>query len=238
MTEKHICPLAKFSKHKTDEHHCNQQCGASIAVQARYEAAGIPEGYRGIYMDDNPVSESQTKVFEALDKYVETFHNPEVRIKNVFLYSSNVGTGKTHTAISLLNEYIRRRFLMYAKEGRQIPETIGYFLDVTAWQNEYNMAAMSGDQNGMAKIASDIKRLSEIEMVVFDDIAVRSVSEALGGYIHTIINARNVAGLPTIFTSNIPMEDVNQVFDKRTYEQERYMTVQLHFGGESKRGIR
>ena len=238
MAEKHICPLAKFSKHKTDDHHCNQQCGASIAVQARYEAANIPTEYQGLYMDDNPVRESQSKVYEALDKYVESFHKSDVRIKNVFLFSKNSGTGKSHTAIALLNEFIRRRFLMFAKEGRQIPETIGYFLDVTAWQNEYNMAAMSGDQDGMAKISADIKRLSEIELVVFDDLAVRSVSEALAGYVHTIINARNVAGLPTIFTSNVPMEDVSQVFDRRTYDRVRDMTVQLHFGGESKRGRR
>lgn len=237
-TKSYECPLAPFSKHGIDSGNCSEMCGASIAVKARYAAAGIPSEYQGIYMEDNPVRESQQKVYEALDKYVGTFSKPDTRIKNVYLFSQASGTGKSHTAIALLNEFIRRRFLMYAKQQKQIPETIGVFLDVTAWQNEYNMASMSGDSEGMAKIASDIKRLSTVEFLVFDDLAVRSVSEALGGYIHTIINARTVSGLPTVFTSNVPMEDVNQVFDKRTYDRVRDQTVQLHFGGESKRGRR
>lgn len=238
MTEQHICPLAKFSKHKTDDYHCNQQCGASIAVQARYEAANIPDGYRNIYLDNSPVRDNQEKIYKALDAYMKTFIQEDVQIKNLYLSSKSPGTGKTTTSIVILNEWIRRRFLYFAKKGETIPEVLGLFMDVTEFQNRYNMATLSNDDEEMARIASDIRKYSEAPFLVVDDLGVRSATEAFRGYLHTIINARVSRGKPTVYTSNEQIDSLKTIFDARLYDRVRDQTLEMSFSGGSKRGRR
>lgn len=237
-TKSYECPLAPFSKHGIDNATCSEMCGASIAVKARYAAAGIPQDYQGIYLDNSPAKDDQPEVYKALEKYVETFGQEDVRIKNVYLFSRATGTGKSTSAAALLNEWIRRRFLYHVKKGEQVPEVLGLFLDVTEWQNEYNMAAMTKDDESMTKIATDIKRYSTVPFLVCDDIGVRGASEAFRGYLHTILNARTTNNLPTVYTSNEDMDSLATTFDQRLYDRVRDQTVVLAFKGESKRGRR
>jgi DNA replication protein DnaC len=44
--------------------------------------------------------------------------------------------------------------------------------------------------------------------------------------------------IPTVFTSNLPIEEMAVVFDARLYDRMRDMCAVLHFNGESKRGRR
>jgi DNA replication protein DnaC len=75
-------------------------------------------------------------------------------------------------------------------------------------------------------------------MAVLDDIGLRSASEAFRSYVHAIVNYRTANGLPTVFTSNLPIEEMAQVFDARLYDRMRDMCAVLHFNGESHRGRR
>lgn len=77
--------------------------------------------------------------------------------------------------------------------------------------------------------------LNAIEKIV---IGVRGATEAFRSYLHAIINYRTTNGLPTVYTSNLPIEDMAQVFDDRLYDRMRDQCAVLHFEGGSKRGIR
>jgi DNA replication protein DnaC len=95
---------------------------------------------------------------------------------------------------------------------------------------------MTNDDSEMAKIKATIQRTQTAPFAVLDDIGVRSASEAFRSYVHAIVNYRTANGLPTVFTSNLPIEEMAQVFDARLYDRMRDMCAVLHFGGESKRG--
>jgi DNA replication protein DnaC len=73
---------------------------------------------------------------------------------------------------------------------------------------------------------------------VLDDLGVRDVTTAFRGDLHSVINARTTNALPTIFTSNLPIEEMAQVFDSRLYDRVRDQCAVLAFSGESKRGRR
>ncbi|MNV31878.1 hypothetical protein D3C71_1232000 [compost metagenome] len=82
------------------------------------------------------------------------------------------------------------------------------------------------------------QRAKAAPFVVLDDIGVRSASEAFRADLHGVVNARVANALPTVYTSNIPMDELAQVFDRRLADRVRDMCVVVPFKGESKRGIR
>jgi DNA replication protein DnaC len=129
-------------------------------------------------------------------------------------------------------------YLGSLKRERQALQTPAVFLDVNAFQTDYNLATMTNDDSEMAKIRATIQRTQAAPFAVLDDIGVRSASEAFRSYVHAIVNYRTANGLPTVFTSNLPIEEMAQVFDARLYDRMRDMCAVLHFGGESKRGKR
>jgi DNA replication protein DnaC len=208
----------------------------------RVANAGTPADYRLLTLSTSPAREEQAKIYGTLEKYVATFERQfdanADRIKALYLWSESPGTGKTTTAIAVLNEWMLAHYLGSLKRERQALQTPAVFLDVNAFQTDYNLATMTNDDSEMAKIRATIQRTQAAPFAVLDDIGVRSASEAFRSYVHAIVNYRTANGLPTVFTSNLPIEEMAQVFDARLYDRMRDMCAVLHFGGESKRGRR
>lgn len=227
---------------------CNAQCPSYIAIHGtsgtggRSALAGLPKEYRLVTLDNSPVAANQPKIYDTLRKYAATFErmfDPEgERIKSLYLYSESPGTGKTTSACALINEYIIANYIGSLKRSRQALQQPAVFLDVNAFQTDYNLATMTNDEASMSAIKATIKRTQAAPFAVIDDIGVRSASEAFRAYVHAIINHRTTNGMPTIFTSNLPIEEMAKVFDARLYDRMRDQCAVLTFGGDSKRGMR
>ena len=230
-------PLTPFFRDKGDGLTA-QQRAAVISVQSRYERAGIPKGYRDIYLDNSPAREDQAKIYTLLESYVKTFTADDVRIKNLYIVSNSPGTGKTTTGAALINEYIRRRFMYLASKGRTIPEVLALFMDVNQIQRRYNTAVMSDNKDEIARIVTDLEKAGKVPFLVIDDLAVRSASESYRSLIHDLINERITEELPTIYTSNVPVRDLASVFDDRLSDRIQDQCAVLSFKGTSKRGVR
>lgn len=247
MTHANNCILAGKCKLANSDA-CNRSCGHFIGMMGysgtggRVANANTPADYRLLTLATSPARESQAKIYGTLEKYIATFDRqfePDGdRIKSLFLWSESPGTGKTTTAISVLNEWLIAHYLGSLKRNRQVAQTPAVFLDVNAFQTDYNLASMTNDDESMAKIKATILRTQHAPFAVLDDIGVRSASEAFRSYVHAIVNYRTANGLPTIFTSNLPIEEMAVVFDARLYDRMRDMCAVLHFDGTSKRGRR
>jgi DNA replication protein DnaC len=227
---------------------CNRSCGHFIAMSGysgnggRVANANTPADYRLLTLATSPARENQSKIYGTLEKYTQTFERQFEadgnRIKSLYLWSESPGTGKTTTAIVVLNEWMIAHYLGSLKRNRQSLQTPAYFLDCNAFQTDYNLATMTNDDAAMGSIKATIQRTQQAPFAVLDDIGVRSASEAFRSYVHAIVNYRTANGLPTIFTSNLPIEEMAVVFDARLYDRMRDMCAVLHFSGESKRGRR
>jgi DNA replication protein DnaC len=227
---------------------CTHQCSHAIAMHGysgtggRVANANTPSDYKLLTLANSPARESQEKIYGTLEKYTQTFDRqfePDGnRIKSLYLWSESPGTGKTTTAIAVLNEWMIAHYLGSLKRNRQAQQTPAYFLDVNSFQTDYNLATMTNDDSAMSAIKTTILRTQQAPFAVLDDTGLRSASEAFRSYVHAIVNYRTANGLPTIFTSNLPIEEMAVVFDARLYDRMRDMCAVLHFGGESKRGRR
>ena len=245
MTHIKRCLLAGYCRNPEQ---CSDLSPHYIAIHGlngeggRIAAANIPRDYRYITLANSPVRESQPKIYELLEKYVETFAGKE-RIKSLYLWSESPGTGKTTTASALANEYIIRNYLSALKAGEQPTQIPAYFLDVNEWQTDYNefnrpRVPEPIAEKAAAKYYRAMEKAKEAPFAILDDIGVREASEGFRGDLHAIINYRVTNELPTVYTSNLPVEEMARVFDARLYDRIRDMAGVIEFAGESKRGRR
>jgi len=252
QTNEKRCMLAQTCK-LAGSTACVNTCGSFIAMHGltgaggRAGAAGLPAEYRLITLENTPVRESQPKIYALLDDYVATFERQfdegEERMKSLYLHSTEPGTGKTTTASALLNAWLVAHYIGSLKRGKQPLQQPSYFLDVNAWQELYtgftrpNIPQDIAEQNSRPYYRQ-LELAKRTPFVVLDDIGVRGATDGFRGDLHTIINYRCANGLPTVYTSNLALEEMARVFDARLYDRMRDQCGVLAFGGQSKRGRR
>lgn len=226
----------------------------------RVKSSAVPSDYLGVLLADSPAREGQAEVYTKLDAYARSFSKQfederkrlategqsedEIRIKSLYLWSESPGTGKTTSAVALLNEYLIVHFIGKLKRKESPEQRPVYFLDANQLQTEYNAFNRPRVPEDIAEPASRryynaIEYAKQTEFVVIDDIGVRSVTDGFRADLHSVINERVTNMRPTVYTSNIPIEQLEDVFgERRLVDRIREMTMPIHFEGSSKRGIR
>lgn len=224
----------------------------------RIGSARIPEDYAGLLLHD--LDDLPTKLASELKAYKKSFDKQfrdvqdqlladgktrnEVRVKSVYLWSESPGTGKTTVACALIQEYLLISFLGHVKRGQNPPLSPVYFLDVNNWQTDYNgfnrkMVDEETAKDFSVRYYRAMEKAKNAEIAVLDDIGVRASTDGFRGDLHAVINHRVSKGLPTIYTSNIPIAELPDIFgEKRLTDRVRDMTKEIHFDGTSLRGIR
>lgn len=226
----------------------------------RVGAAGIPRDYDGVLLSDSPAREGQAETYRKLESYVKSFDKQfedvvtalraegktedEIRIKSLYLWSASPGTGKTTTASALINEWILRNYIGHLKRKQTPPQRPAYFLDLSELQREYNAFNRPKVPDSIAEPASKryyeaLERAKFTPFVVLDDVGVRDATDGFRGDLHDLVNYRVTNEMPTVYTSNIPIKGLPQVFgEARLADRIRDMTMEIHFKGESQRGRR
>lgn len=236
---------------------CSGFCPYYIAVHGfegrggRLDGSNIPVEYQSYTIADNPVRQSQPQLYRNMDGYVKSFEKMfdseldgvSQYIKNLYLFSYESGTGKTATASALANEFMARHYVGHVQRGITPPENAVYFMDCAELQQLYTQFTRPHIPRDIAESASRqyygmMERAKSAMFTVMDDIGVREASDGFRGDLHTIVNHRYTKKLPTVYTSNVPMEELTDVFDRRLYDRVRDLTFQYTFIGESHRGKR
>lgn len=235
---------------------CNRICPHYLAIHGatgaggRIGTASLPEEYRNLTISNVKPRDSEPEAFRLIDAYVGTFSRqferadePSKRIKSLYLWSPETGNGKTTTAAALLIAWITTHYIGSLQRSRQPLQRPALFVDVNELQTMYNGFNRSNVPQAIAEPIAEryyktLENAKQTPFIVMDDLGVRSSTDGFRGDLHSIVNYRTVTGLSTVMTSNIPMEDLSDVFDRRLYDRARDMTVVVRFTGESKRGMR
>lgn len=253
VTNENKCILKHNCKNAGVVGKCSVICPYFISLHGysgkggRLAEANIPRDYQKITIENNPVRREQPEVFERIDMWSKSF--PRIfeedgeRIRSLYLFSPETGTGKTTTACAIANSFLIYYFIECMKRGIQPVDKVVFYLDFNSFQlasNEANHPFSIPEERQRAKAIVTKSRITalNVPLLVVDDIGMRKPTDAFGSLVHDVINHRVTNRLPIVFTSNVPMEDLASCYDKRLFDRIRDQNNALFFQGESKRGLR
>ncbi|AFQ14630.1 DNA replication protein [Bacillus thuringiensis] len=235
---------------------CKSACPAFIQVQGLNGRGGkqgdalVPSEYRATMLNTSRSATTQPHVYGDLNSYIKTFKKAyneirstkETRLKDLYFWSLETGTGKTETASAILNEFLAYSYIRsILKDDPSGFVTPVFFLDMPSLQTLYlkfNRGNVPREEaEGAAREYYRRLRIAKkSRLVVFDEMGLRDVSEAFAGDIHDVINYRTVENLTSIYTSNVRLEDIERIYGRRIFDRTRRFTIAYEFYGESRRG--
>lgn len=177
-------------------------CRGKRSAERLFSEAGVPERYRDCRLSGFQVS-GHDELVAALSRcrhYVDNFLSDEGERRfrdSGLLFSGQPGVGKTHLAIAVLFELISR----YRVRGR--------FVDFTSLTQRLQSSL---DRSNSDSTASILGPLEDAEVLVVDELG--SGSPKLVSWTnevsYSLINKRYQRRLPTLFTTNYRLEEIEE----------------------------
>ena len=147
--------------------------------------------------------------------------------KNLYLYSTGCGNGKTSWALRIVQEYIRKIWFKSDMRPRvlfiNVPKFFLMLKDNISNQNEYTMH--------IKEYAADC------DLIVWDDIGTKMGTEFEVENLLNIVNNRIDNGKANIYTSNILPEQLKARVGERLYSRIVHLSENIELRGADKRGI-
>ncbi len=170
-------------------------------VAALQEKSGLSKRLRRYTLDNfRPyVSASASRGVERVEEYLGHWEENRENGRGLY-FCGGVGTGKTHLAVAVLNELIRRR---------RVPSlfvTVPELLDNL--RETYNKPGRNLDEW--------MDAVQNADFLVLDDLGSERPTEWVRERIFVIVNHRYREALSTVFTSNIGPKDLAEQLGERT----------------------
>jgi DNA replication protein DnaC len=134
-----------------------------------------------------------------VDEYLESWEENQEEGNGLY-FCGGVGTGKTHLAVAVMNELIRKKRV--PSLFVTVPELLDNLREV------YNKPGRNLDEW--------MDAVQNADLLILDDLGSERVTEWVRERIFVIVNHRYRESLPTIFTSNIGPKDLAQQLGERT----------------------
>jgi DNA replication protein DnaC len=143
----------------------------------------------------NPDRAIEDQLFSAKKQsqdYADTFVGEDGRFRDTgLIYIGSPGVGKTHLAVAVLNELIRRY------------KVRGLFVDFTELIHQIQSTFSPRSADSKFDLMKPVMRA---EVLVLDELGAQKPSEWVNDILYLVLNTRYTARLPTIFTTNYRLE--------------------------------
>lgn len=252
-TNKDRCVMADVCRFAGKKSHCHDLCYPFRKAHGEsgdngiVGLAGVPKKYKTATMKNLPIEKENPDIYEAVKGICE---NIEQFIDNgvgLYLYSSpnpenkkGTGTGKTTTALTILNRYLQHRLVQHTKHERKIEELPALFVRASKLQNTYN-AQFRGDRQQQDEASGKFyalkNKMLEADLLVIDDIALRGSTEAFANEVYEIIDDRVNEERAIILTSNEPIEVVGKILSEQIRSRIEGSCELLAFEGKDYRKV-
>lgn len=170
-------------------------------VASLREKSGLTKRLRGYTMDNfrMAVSPAAARARVKVEEYLEGWEENREEGRGLYL-CGGVGSGKTHLAVAVLNELIRK------KRVPSLFVTVPELLDNL--RETYNKPGRNLDEW--------MDAVQNADFLVLDDLGSERATEWVRERIFVIVDYRYRETLPTIFTSNIGPMDLATKLGQRT----------------------
>lgn len=164
---------------------------------------------------------TQLKAVENnIEKFIQTG-------SNLFIYSQVCGNGKTCWAIRLIQAHIENIWHKSDLRCRAL------FISVP----RYLLAIKNNISNNDEYAQHIQKNILDADLVVFDDIATKGITQFESENLFSVIDTRINMGKSNIFTSNIIPAQLNELLGPRLTSRIINLSTVIQFRGQDKRGL-
>lgn len=132
--------------------------------------------------------------------------------KNLFIYSSSVGNGKTTWSTKLLKEYIEQVSNIMFKNNCP-----ALFINVSNFLNKKKLAITNREL--VPEVQDLEQKILSAKLVVFDDLGVKDVSSYELNSLYYWIDERTSNLRSCIYTSNLSPQALSMILDSRIYSR-------------------
>ena len=189
-------------------------------VAALRERSGLSKRMRGYALDnfDHSISRSTERAFAKVMDYIKDWQANQAEGRGIY-FCGDVGVGKTHLAVAVMNELITRK---------RVPA-----LFVTVPELLDNLRGAYNDPG--RDIDEWMDSVKNAELLLLDDLGAERANEWVRERIFVIVNHRYREELPTIFTSNTGPKDLAAQLGERTASRIIAMCDWISLEGEDYR---
>ncbi len=162
------------------------------------QVAGLPERYQSCRLDNFRVElpvgrESLARARAIAERYVEEFLTTQGGFRESgLLFIGPPGVGKTHLAAATLSTLIRD----YRVRGK--------FVDFTSLIYQIQATFDPRSEGSKQAVLDPVMRA---EVLVLDELGAQKPSPWVSETLYLILNTRYTRRLPTLFTTNYPLEE-------------------------------
>ena len=184
------------------------------------ERSGLSKRMKGYALDnfEPQVSKSTEKALAKVMDYIINWKENREAGRGVY-FCGDVGTGKTHLAVAVMNELIKR------KRVPSLFVTVPELLDNL--RGTYNDPGRNLDEW--------MDAVKNADFLVLDDLGSEKPTEWVRERLFVVINHRYREQLPTLFTSNIGPKDLAAQLGERTASRIIAMCDWISLEGEDYR---
>jgi DNA replication protein DnaC len=184
------------------------------------ERSGLSKRMKGYALDnfDPQVSRSTEKALAKVMDYVINWKENREAGRGIY-FCGDVGTGKTHLAVAVMNELIKRK---------RVPS-----LFVTVPELLDNLRGTYNDPG--RNIDEWMDAVKNADFLVLDDLGSERPTEWVRERLFVVINHRYREQLPTLFTSNVGPKDLAAQLGERTASRIIAMCDWISLEGEDYR---
>lgn len=181
-----------------------------------------------LYIDKDETDKDEFIRLNAIEKNILSFVESG---KNLYLYSTNCGNGKTSWAIRLIQSYFDS---VWPKADMGERPCKALFISMPNFFIQLkNSISKQNDYINFIK-----ENILDCDLVVWDDIGTKAGTEFEMENFLSILDSRLSSGKSNIYTSNIPPNDLMEFIGARLYSRVVNQSSELIFlRGKDKRGI-
>lgn len=199
-------------------------------ARRRLQLIDLPARLQNVELSKIDISDERKPVLNLIYAFLKDFkHNPHA--KGLYL-SGDFGVGKTYLLAGLANYVVTNM-------NKNV-----IFLHVPTF-----IAGLAShfDDNSRTSLQEEIRRLSECDLLILDDIGAESLSQwSRDDVLGVILQARMDNVLPTFFSSNLDMEALQSHFEetrnatdpvkaRRLMQRVRFLATEVVVSGPDRR---
>jgi DNA replication protein DnaC len=170
-------------------------------VVALKERSGLSKRMRGYTLANfrPTISPSASRARMKVDEYLDNWEENREAGRGIY-FCGDVGVGKTHLAVAVMNELIQRKRVpsLFVTVPELLDNLRGAYNDPGRDLDEWMAAVQNAD------------------FLVLDDLGSERATDWVRERIFVVVNHRYREALPTIFTSNIGPKDLAEQLGERT----------------------